>query len=183
MKRIVLLLFLYSISNITYSQSRYIVFFKDKNNSPYSLTNPSAFLSQRAIDRRSNQGIGLDNTDLPVSPTYLSGVSGTGAQLINATKWFNGVTVWATGPQLAAINGLPYVSNVVFAGIISNSPDKKFKEEKFRIPCNPETNSTLRTSGFNYGQSFNHCIPDIVSDGFGLCELWLVDVWEFHGNV
>ena len=49
------------------AQDRYVVFFTDKNNSPYSTANPLQFLSQRAIDRRNNQNITIDQTDFPVN--------------------------------------------------------------------------------------------------------------------
>ena len=44
---------------------KYIIRLKDKNNTPYSLNNPSAFLSAKAIVRRDRQHISIDSTDLP----------------------------------------------------------------------------------------------------------------------
>ena len=54
------------------STQRHVVFLKDKNNNPYSLNNPSEFLTQRALDRRTRSGIALDIYDLPVTPSYVS---------------------------------------------------------------------------------------------------------------
>ena len=42
----------------------YWVQFTDKNNSPYSIDNPEAYLSPRALQRRANQGIGIDEYDI-----------------------------------------------------------------------------------------------------------------------
>ena len=36
---------------------RYRVYLKDKKNNPYSVKHPEAFLSQKALDRRSRYGI------------------------------------------------------------------------------------------------------------------------------
>ena len=47
--------------------SKYIIVLKDKNNSPYSLNNPSAYLSAKAIARREKQNISVDSSDLPVN--------------------------------------------------------------------------------------------------------------------
>ena len=48
----------------------YCVQFKDKNDSPYSIDNPEAYLSPRALQRRANQGITIDEYDIPVRNTF-----------------------------------------------------------------------------------------------------------------
>ena len=45
----------------------YWVRFTDKDDTPYTLAEPEAFLSARAIERRTVQGIGFDELDLPVT--------------------------------------------------------------------------------------------------------------------
>ena len=83
--RSVLLPFIFFILTISVNAQvapdKYFVKFTDKNNSPYSIDNPSEYLSQRAIERRLNQGIAIDLYDLPVNPDYLAGVAATGATL------------------------------------------------------------------------------------------------------
>lgn len=91
----------------------YWVQFTDKNNSPYSIDVPEEFLSQRALDRRARLGIAIDEYDLPVNPQYLEAVAGCGAELINPSKWLNGVTVYTADPAVvAAINALGCVQTV-----------------------------------------------------------------------
>lgn len=92
----------------------YWVQFTDKDDTPYSLSQPGQFLSARAIARRQAQGVSLDQSDLPVDPAYISAVLATGeVQLINRSKWFNAITVRTTDVNaLTAIEGLPFVSNV-----------------------------------------------------------------------
>ena len=53
----------------------YWIQFADKNNSPYSIDNPEAYLSQRALQRRANLGIAIDEYDIPVNPQYLEAVA------------------------------------------------------------------------------------------------------------
>jgi hypothetical protein len=60
---------------------KYFVAFTDKNGSPYSISNPQAFLTQRAIDRRAGQGIPVIEEDLPVNPPYVTAVEATGVQV------------------------------------------------------------------------------------------------------
>ena len=91
----------------------YWVQFTDKNDSPYSIDTPEAYLSQRALDRRARLGIAIDEYDLPVNPQYLQGVSDCGAELVNPSKWLNGVTIRTTSASVVeAINALPYVQTV-----------------------------------------------------------------------
>ena len=52
--------------------SRYIVWLKNKGNNSYTLSNPTPYLSTRALDRRTRYTITIDSTDLPVSPSYLT---------------------------------------------------------------------------------------------------------------
>ena len=65
----------------------YWVQFTDKNDSPYSIDNPEAYLTQRALDRRARLGIAIDEYDLPVNPQYLQAVADCGAMLLNPSKW------------------------------------------------------------------------------------------------
>ena len=91
----------------------YWVQFKDKANSPYSIDNPEAYLSDRALQRRANLGIAIDEYDLPVNPQYLQAVANCGAEILNPSKWLNGVTVHVTDPAVIdAVNALDFVTTV-----------------------------------------------------------------------
>ena len=95
--RLILLLFISFIGspsafaqNSTY---RYLVLFKDKNNSPFSITKPEAFLSSKSIERRKKMNIALQAQDLPVNPSYLNQLKSTGATVIFPLKWINGALI------------------------------------------------------------------------------------------
>ena len=91
----------------------YWVQFTDKANSPYSIDNPEAYLSPRALQRRANLGIAIDEYDIPVNPHYLQAVANCGAEILNPSKWLNGVSVHVTDPAVIdAINALGFVSTV-----------------------------------------------------------------------
>lgn len=96
----------------------YWVSFTDKANTPYSLQAPEAFLSDRAIQRRVVQQINLDELDLPVDPAYVNAVEALdGVQVLNRSKWFNGVSVRVVDEAaLAAVQSLPFVSTVRATG-------------------------------------------------------------------
>jgi serine protease AprX len=71
-------------------QYAYQVTFTDKNNTPYSLSSPSAFLSSQALARRTAQGLPVDSTDIPVNRSYIDSVLHlTGGKLHNTSRWLN----------------------------------------------------------------------------------------------
>ncbi len=154
-----------------YSQvapEKYWIMLTDKNNSPYSLSNPSAFLSQKSIDRRIKYGISFQQNDLPVNPFYIDSIRKTGVTIINWSKWFNFVTI-ETNDSLALnkIYSLPFVKNVrkvAYATTIhkkkkeknTNSVDVIFtdnndKISKFNIPVLKKKS----VGNYNYGFAEN----------------------------
>lgn len=89
----------------------------DKNDSPYSLSAPSEFLSQRAIERRSYFRLNCDSTDLPVNPTYINQIKSAGFAVHNKSNWLNGVTVvTADSAAIASVEGLSFVESVEYTG-------------------------------------------------------------------
>jgi serine protease AprX len=99
MNKVFVILFLF-VWSVGFSQNRYMVFFKDKQGSVYSTSNPSAYLSQRAIDRSAKENIAISEEDLPVNESYLEVIRNLGATVLYPTKWMNGVLVECE-PELA----------------------------------------------------------------------------------
>lgn len=94
--------------------NRYVVFFTDKANTPYTINEPSAFLSKRAIDRRVEQGLAVTDQDLPVVPAYISGVASTGARTFFSSRWLNALLVEAEVSLVPGISALAYVDHVEY---------------------------------------------------------------------
>lgn len=91
----------------------YWVKFKDKQHNPYSLNNPLQFLTQRSVDRRTNQGLALDSSDLPVTPAYIDSVLPYAVQLVHTLKWFNMIVVQVTDSTMArSIKSFSFVDSV-----------------------------------------------------------------------
>jgi len=137
----------------------YYVQFTDKNNSPYSIDNPSAFLTQRALERRERQQIPIVENDIPVNSNYLAGVASTGANLLFQTRWLNGVTIKTTNPDvLDAINALPYVQQV---RSLEEQPLRQLIKEKEFFAVEeilpgqmPDFKSATSANEYNYGSGF-----------------------------
>lgn len=93
-----------------YQFSRYIIRFKDKGTNPYSLANPSQYLTARSIQRRTRYGIAIDSTDLPITPRYIDSIRLAGAvTILNTSKWLNQVAIQTTdAAALAKISSFPF---------------------------------------------------------------------------
>ena len=128
---ITLLLAFLANSKTTSAQGRYVVQFTDKSASPFSISSPIDFLSQRAIDRRIIQGIAIDQYDIPVNASYLTGVVSAGASIRASSRWLNSAVIDVPGAvEFAAIQALPYVTSIRPAGSLKPGtlPDKFAQE-------------------------------------------------------
>ncbi|MCC7051142.1 MAG: peptidase S8/S53 subtilisin kexin sedolisin, partial [Bacteroidia bacterium] len=99
------------ISKVSNAQNkRYFIEFTDRANSPYNIQNPQQYLSQRAIDRRSTQGIAIIDNDLPVNPSYADSIQKIGVTVVTKIKWLNGVIIETNNPaKVTQINSLGFV--------------------------------------------------------------------------
>ncbi len=158
MKKIfsIYLLFLSAIQVFAQSD-KYVVYFTDKNGSPYSISNPSAYLSPRAIQRRAIQNIPIQTDDLPVNQTYINQVSAIGVTVLNVSKWFNAISIQTSDTnKLNSVKNLPFVVGTQ----VMNRQQKLKKEEpitKFdfeaKLPSIVSTSN--RSNSLNYGQALN----------------------------
>ncbi len=118
MKRVPLLIFLllFSIKFLLVSFSAkspypdndlYLVYFTDKKGVDF---NPYEYFHPKAIDRRLKNNIDLyDITDFPVNESYIDKVSLIVDSVSYATRWLNGLFVYAAKEQVQAIKELDFV--------------------------------------------------------------------------
>ncbi len=140
------IVFLLILPFTVYGQTdRYIVYLKDKNGTPFSISSPEQFLSQKSIDRRTRQKIAITEEDLPVNPAYYSQLKITGANVFFTSKWLNCVLVETTPALISNIQLLPFVSRTELVAPgkkLTAGRIKKFKKGK-DIAATPATNSQL----------------------------------------
>lgn len=97
----------------------YRIYLSDKNNSPYSIENPSEYLSQRAIDKRIRFNIPVTEQDLPVNPQYKQQILAQEPliQLLSVSKWMNTVTIYCPDSTIVPqILNLPFVDSIKAVG-------------------------------------------------------------------
>ena len=184
-----ILFFVFCLSSSEmYSQySKYWIQFTDKNNSPYTTTNPSAYLSARSLQRRLNQSIAIQQNDLPVNPAYANSVASVpNVTIINRSKWFNAVTIMTTDTNaLNTIAAFSFVSNVKPV----QRYHRKFGIEEQKGPSlSTQRGATPKTLSYSYGPSFTQinmiggvCLHNQGFNGSGM-QIAILDAGFFNAD-
>jgi serine protease AprX len=150
MKKITFILFgFFSIS--AFSQEDAWVFFNAKPNAQYFYDNPLQMLSQRALDRRTTQGIALDIKDIPLHQPFVDQITATsGITVLAKSKWLNMLHIKGAQTDIANLNSLSFVDHIQYANHSLNpsfrGTSKKLENKKINKWQNIEAN-------YNYGNS------------------------------
>ena len=136
--------------------SKYIIRLKDKTGTPFSINNPSQFLSARALERRRRQNILIDETDLPITPAYIDSIRLAGAvTILNKSKWLNQVCIQTTDSEaLLKINSFPFVlSSQPLMRSQSYLPNANKFNEQIIPTSEPQVLQNI-SDYYNYGASY-----------------------------
>ncbi len=137
------------------SKTFYWISFKDKSGSDYSIDKPEAFLSKRAINRRTKQHISITEQDMPVNRSYIDQVKTLGGEVVGVSKWFNAVSVRnLNANEMEAISIHPFVKSIQKMEIHKREElDPKFQLEENTF--SPSGSLLNRAGGvFNYGLGY-----------------------------
>ncbi|MDI5949291.1 S8 family peptidase [Flavobacterium yafengii] len=151
MKKTYIFLFLL-ITSAGFSQQDAWVYFNAKPNSQFYLDTPLEMLTQRALDRRTNQSIALDFKDIPVEESYIDQVKlAIGITVMAKSKWMNAVHVRGSQANINSLALLSFVSKVDFADKSLNQTAKIAKLSKIK-----KVNKIKKTKiEYAYGSSSN----------------------------
>lgn len=169
---------------------RYWIKFSNKTGTPYTLSNPSAFLTAQSIARRTTYNIPYHVSDLPVNPTYMQQIDAINhVELLYASKWLNGVVV-AIDSSAVALPALASIKS--FSFVVDTFKVKKIKLDKLPQPeavsfASKENNSSNTLSKINYGRGLGQayqlevqCLHDRGFRGQGMtiavCDVGFNDV-------
>ena len=140
----------------------YRIYLSDKNNTPYSIDNPSEYLSQRAIDKRERFNIPITEQDLPINPEYKQQILALHPRMqpLAVSKWMNTFTVYCPDSTVVPqILNLPFVDSIMAVGayVLNDAPSAKIPEIQPSIVQNtliPTKNSL--DYGYGFGQIAFH---------------------------
>lgn len=157
------------------AKSYYMLKLNDKSNSSYSISDPSAFLSAKSIERRLVQRIPVNETDLPVSPAYLEQIKAAGAEVVYISKWLNTVIIHTDEATLkGVIASKPFILDVkeadhLYRNRVQHNRKAHFENERLERISNRHK-QFKSTGAFNYGPSGNQTqminIDQLHNQGF-----------------
>lgn len=144
--------FLLLSSCVLFSQEDAWVYFRDKPNAQSYLNNPLSMLASRSLERRTNQSIALNVTDVPLETSYVNQVkSSTGITILAKSKWLNALHIRGAQSNIIALKQLLFVEKVVFANKNLNTTAKKVTENQIANA----TDKFKTTVDYSYGTSAN----------------------------
>ena len=158
MKRLLpfLIISIIGLSDAQGQFTRYLVKLKNKGGTPFTFTNPPAYLSQRAIDRRTRYSIAIDSTDLPCTPSYITQIRNVpNVTVLNVSKWLNAVSIQTSdAAAITTISTLPFVESISgLAARPAEAAGNKFQPEEVTTPISPQRAGRITADFFNYGAS------------------------------
>ncbi len=96
-------------AQIQVAPDRYRIEFTDKEHNTYTIERPHSFLSERAIQRRARQSIGVTQADLPVSGYYTDSLSKMNIEVLNTSRWFNSATVRCSAEDIEKVGDIDFI--------------------------------------------------------------------------
>ncbi|WP_225035524.1 S8 family serine peptidase [Winogradskyella sp. SM1960] len=148
MKRTFTLLLFFAVT-LVFAQEDAWISLTDKPNVAASIANPISILTQKAIDRKQNHSVAIDERDVPVNEIYISNLkSQTGITVLAKSKWFNAVHVRGTEDNINALSNLSFVENIDFANQNLNTSSRGTE----RLDKTAIENETI---AFTYGDTQN----------------------------
>ncbi len=146
-----LLLLLCQLTGFGQATRKYLVLLRDKASTPYSISRPEQFLSQRSILRRQKQNIALLERDLPVNPAYVTQLQQAGAKIWFTSRWLNAVLIETTDATIATVQKLPFVKGLEFGRSLANARASAETNATSANKLNPA--GPLENEPLNYGNS------------------------------
>jgi len=142
------------LSFTVFAQEDAWVYFNGKPNAQTFYDNPLTVLSQRALDRRTNQNIALDITDAPLETSYINQITAsTGITVKAQSKWLNALHIQGSQTDINALKLLSFVSKIDFANKALNT---NTTGRKASVNSVSKTQNKLKTAiDYSYGNSAN----------------------------
>ncbi|WP_284651762.1 S8 family serine peptidase [Flavobacterium terrisoli] len=133
-----------------YAQEDAWVYFNDKPNAQAFFDNPLTELNQRALDRRTAQGITLNISDAPLEQSYISQIAAaTGIEIKAQSKWLNCLHIRGSISDIESLTNLTFVNHIRYADHTLNN---KMPSPRTINPVNKQLDAQEL---FAYGNSLN----------------------------
>ncbi len=152
MKKLLVVFLFIAMGTSTQAQERFWVFFTDKGNEIESqLEQPESFLSAEAINLKSEKGISITPSDLPVNGAYVSALEAQNLDVISTSRWLNAAVVEAPFARREEIETFAFVrdTRIVHTLVANRSAAGPLDEETLTAPISFKEES----EPFDYGEA------------------------------
>ena len=138
------------ISTIAWSQDYYLIHLKPKNNTASYFNNPTSMLTQKALDRRLNRNINVDDKDVPIDASIIQQIKNLNLTYVGSSKWLNNVMVAIDNEDVKnQVQNLSFVQTVQPLFNDNFAPRHNHNPSKFQ-----EFNARLTNFDYGYSSSF-----------------------------
>ncbi|MCR4966069.1 MAG: S8 family peptidase [Bacteroidales bacterium] len=142
------------------SPNCYRIYLSDKDNNPFTIQNPSEYLSARALEKRARFNIAITEQDLPITPQYKQQLQSVdpSIRLLAESKWVNTVTLYCPDStkidQIAALSFVDSILPVAFYDpwLMSIDPISSPTIPPYQEPIVATRDSILEQ--YNYGEGY-----------------------------
>lgn len=127
------------------SVDRYVIYFTDKAGTTFTIEDPSEYLSERAIERRTKQNLTITSQDFPVNSTYVDAIEDLGVNTYFTSRWMNAVLIQATAEQLELVEAEDFVLKTEFVAPgqkLSTTPEPENITRDNQAPLNLDNLNT-----------------------------------------
>jgi hypothetical protein len=154
-------LILFGFCATAQKQYAFRISFAHKKETSFDLTNPSAFLSSKAIARRTTQSIAIDSADLPVVSFYIDSVLKLSNGIFHSrSRWQNNcVLLVEDTSKIAALRSLSFVKSTKYVAVFltplhffTSTNTKKEEGNKSEDGNNWRTTGSIAYYGDAYDQ-------------------------------
>ncbi|MFE3866743.1 S8 family serine peptidase [Flavobacterium sp. LS2P90] len=152
MKKLCIFFLLFTSATVFSQVQDAWVYFNAKPNAQLYLDTPLKMLSQKALDRRTNQNIPIDSKDIPIEQSYINQVKTiVGISVMAQSKWLNSIHVRGSQSVINSLKTLSFVEKIDFADKLLNAAGKIAKSQKIR-----KSDKSKKTKiDYAYGTSAN----------------------------
>ncbi|WP_439131223.1 S8 family serine peptidase [Polaribacter sp.] len=145
--------FIYSVTFFAQQEDAWL-YLKDKPNAATFIDNPLTMLSQKALDRRAEQNVPIDETDVPLHQVYVDVIKNTsGITILGKSKWLNALHIQGLEADIKNFTStFTFVDKIEFANKNLNTNNKS---DSKKIVANHYNKFKNSQTDFNYGSTAN----------------------------
>ncbi|MBT8386508.1 MAG: S8 family serine peptidase, partial [Ignavibacteria bacterium] len=157
---------------LSYSQTKYLIYFKDKEitetkqieKSSLQYKTALSYLTDKSIERRI-KNMGEENfitfEDLPIFEQYVNELELLNIKIENKLKWFNAISAFLTAEQLQLVEVIDFIRKIEKVKILIFSSPSAVNEHIYK---NSST-SSINDYGPSFGQLQLSDVPAVHSKG------------------